>query len=245
MVDTGEGDDALARFVTELSELKLVAAPGDRTSYSQAAYSLAGRIVEKVTGLTYEHAVASLVFKPLGLSHSFFAPEDVITRRFAVGHNRGEDGKLSIARLWKGARYRNPGAGIASSAANQLRWVRFHLGDGSAQGGICVLPSEVLQRMKQPTVALRGSNLGDAIGIGWFMREVDGVPTVGHGGSANGQFADLLIVPERDFGGDPCDDGQRAAPGPRAVRVWPASRRGRRIHDHQGRLERSAWFFHP
>jgi CubicO group peptidase (beta-lactamase class C family) len=199
MVDTGEGDDALARFVTELSELKLVAAPGDRTSYSQAAYSLAGRIVERVTGLTYEHAVASLVFKPLGLSHSFFAPEDVMTRRFAVGHNRGEDGKLSIARLWKGARCRNPGAGIASSVADQLRWVRFHLGDGGAQSGICVLPSKVLQRMKQPTAALRGSNLGDAIGIGWFLREVDGVRTVGHGGSANGQFADLLIVPERDF----------------------------------------------
>ena len=53
--------------------------------------------------------------------------------------------------------------------------------------------------MKEPTAALRGSNLGDAIGIGWFLRDVDGVRTVGHGGSANGQFAELLIVPERDF----------------------------------------------
>ena len=53
--------------------------------------------------------------------------------------------------------------------------------------------------MKEPTVALRGSTLGDAIGIGWFLRDVDGVRTVGHGGSANGQFAELLIVPERDF----------------------------------------------
>ena len=53
--------------------------------------------------------------------------------------------------------------------------------------------------MKEPTVALRGSALGDAIGICWFLRDVDGVRTVGHGGSANGQFAELLIVPERDF----------------------------------------------
>ncbi len=42
--------------------------------------------------------------------------------------------------------------------------------------------------MKEPTVALRSSTLGDAIGIGWFLREVDGVRSVGHGGSANGQF---------------------------------------------------------
>jgi hypothetical protein len=53
--------------------------------------------------------------------------------------------------------------------------------------------------MRQPTARLRASTLGDAIGIGWFLREVDGVGTVGHGGSANGQFAELLTVPERGF----------------------------------------------
>lgn len=57
----------------------------------------------------------------------------------------------------------------------------------------------MLHRLKKPTVALRGSNLGDAIRIGWFLRDVDGVRTVGHGGSANGQFAELLTVPEWDF----------------------------------------------
>ena len=53
--------------------------------------------------------------------------------------------------------------------------------------------------MKEPTAALRASTLGDAIGIGWFLRDVDGVRTVGHAGSAIGQFAELLTVPERDF----------------------------------------------
>jgi hypothetical protein len=57
----------------------------------------------------------------------------------------------------------------------------------------------MLHRMKEPTAVLRGSSLGDAIGISWFLRDVDGVRTVGHGGSAIGQFAELLIVPERDF----------------------------------------------
>jgi CubicO group peptidase (beta-lactamase class C family) len=65
--------------------------------------------VEKVTGLTFERAVASLVFEPLGLSHSFFARDDIMTRRFAVGHNRGEDGTLSVARLWRRWRGENPG----------------------------------------------------------------------------------------------------------------------------------------
>jgi CubicO group peptidase (beta-lactamase class C family) len=199
LVDTGEGDDALTRFVAELAELELIAPPGERASYSQAGYSVVGRIIEKVTKLTYERAVALLVLEPLGLSHTFFALDDVMTRRFAVGHNRGEDGTLSIARLWRGPRCRNPGGGIASSVADQLRWARFHLGDGRAESGDAVLPAEVLHRMKEPTVALQGSTLGDALGIGWFLRDVDGVRIVGHGGSANGQFAECLTVPERGF----------------------------------------------
>jgi CubicO group peptidase (beta-lactamase class C family) len=193
--DFGEGDDALAGYVARMAELELIAPLGERASYSQAGYNLAGRLIEKVAGLTFERAVASLVLEPLGLSHGFFARDDVMTRRFAVGHNRDQDGTLSIARLWRRSRADNPGGGLASSVADQLRWARFHL----AQGGERVLPAELLGRMQQPTAALRGSNLGDAIGIGWFLREVDGVGTVGHGGSANGQFAELLTVPERGF----------------------------------------------
>jgi CubicO group peptidase (beta-lactamase class C family) len=199
IADTGEGDGALADYVARMAGLGSFAPPGTRASYSQAGFNLAGRIVEKVTGLTFERAVASLVFEPLGLSHSFYARDDIMTRRFVVGHNRSEDGTLSIARLWRRSRGDNPGGGIASSAADQVRWARFHLGDGRAQGGARVLPAEVLKQMQQPTVALRGSKLGDAIGLCWFLRDVDGVRTFGHGGSANGQFADLLIVPERDF----------------------------------------------
>ena len=86
-----------------------------------------------------------------------------------------------------------------SCVADQLGWARFQLGDGRAESGARVLPAELLGRMQQPTARLRGSNLGDAIGIGWFLRDVDGVGTVGHGGSANGQFVELLTVPERGF----------------------------------------------
>jgi CubicO group peptidase (beta-lactamase class C family) len=149
--------------------------------------------------MPYEKAVASLIFEPLGLSHSFFAAPDVMTRRFAVGHNPGEDGTLSVSRLWRGPRCRNAGGGLASSVSDQIRWARFHLDDGRTESGVEVLPAELLRQMKEPTAVLRGSNLADAIGISWFLRDVDGVRTVGHSGSAIGQFAELLTVPERNF----------------------------------------------
>ena len=118
-------------------------------------------------------------------------------RRFAVGHNLGEDGTMRAARpwtSWRPARANYPGGGSVSSVSDLLRWARFHLGTGDG-----VLPAEALHRMQEPTVELRASTLGDAFGICWFLREVDGVHTIGHGGSGNGQFAELLIVPEHDF----------------------------------------------
>jgi len=194
LVDTGDGDDALAAHAAQLAGLKLIAPPGARASYSQAGYNLAGRVIETVTGLTYERAVAELLLVPLGLAESFFHPGDVLTRRFAVGHNPGDDGNLAVASGWKRWRANNPGGGLMSSVADQIRWARFHL-DGDAS----VLPTETLYGMRTSTVELRGSTLGDAFGICWFLREVDGVRTIGHGGSAHGQFAELLIVPERDL----------------------------------------------
>jgi hypothetical protein len=87
-----------------------------------------------------------------------------------------------------------PRAASSAVDSRQLRWARFHLGSQDA-----VLPAEALHGMKEQTVELHGSTLGDAFGICWFLRNVDGVRTVGHGGSGNGQFAELLLVPERDF----------------------------------------------
>ena len=155
--------------------------------------------------------------EPAGLSGSFFDRDDIMTRRFAVGHNRGEDGTLSVGRLWRRSRGDNPGGGIASSAADMLRWARFHLGSGVPG----VLPAEALRQMREPTTALRGSSLGDGIGIGWFLREVDGVRAAGHGGSANGQFADLLLVPERGFAVVAlCNEGPDGIPFNQAVIRW-------------------------
>ncbi|MEC3952837.1 serine hydrolase domain-containing protein [Nocardia sp. CDC153] len=197
--NTGEGDDGLAAFVATLSELPLIAAPGERASYSQAGFNLLGRVIEKVTGEPFEKVVADTVFAPVGLEESFYFQRDIMTRRFSVGHERQEDGTLAVARTWKGSRANNPGGGLGTTVSDLLRWGRFHLGDGHTASGDTVLPTEVLQRMQQPTVNLRASTLADAFGLCWMLREVDGVQLVGHGGSGFGQFADFQLVPERDF----------------------------------------------
>lgn len=199
LVFTGDEADTLAGFVAHLPELPLIAPPGTRASYSQAGYNLLGRIIETVTGLPFEKAMDQLLLEPAGLTNTFFDLDEIMVRRFAVGHTPGGGNEqLRPARPWTswraGARGNNPGGGISSSVSDLLWWARFQLGTGED-----VLPAEALRHMTEQTVALRAGTLGDGLGIGWFLREVDGVRTIGHGGSGNGQSAELLIVPERDF----------------------------------------------
>ncbi|WP_433176242.1 serine hydrolase domain-containing protein [Actinoallomurus sp. CA-150999] len=194
--DTGDG--SLAAFVAKMAELPIIAPPGARASYSQAGYNLAGYVIEKVTGLPYEKAVASLILEPAGLTDTVFDLDDVVVRRFAVGYNRDEDGALHPARPWKAnpadQRGNNPGGGGVSSVSDLLRWARFHLGTGDG-----VLPTEALHAMREQTVELRASTLGDGFGVCWFLRQVGDVATIGHGGSGNAQFAELVIAPDHDF----------------------------------------------
>ena len=196
---TGDGDDALEVFVKRLVDAEQVTPLGETVSYNNAALSVAGRVIEKVTGLTFERAIKELLFEPLGMTHSFFFPNEIMTRRFVVGHEQRPDGSIHVARPWALPRNGNPAGGISANAADQLAWARFHLGDGTAPDGTRLLSEKHLKQMQAPTVDMRGSALGDYVGISWLLRDVDGVRFVGHGGTTNGQHSEFLMVPERDF----------------------------------------------
>ncbi|MBK3580241.1 serine hydrolase [Streptomyces sp. MBT65] len=184
---------------TAAAEVALTGPVGGRASYRRLGRNLLGRVVENVTGPTYEAAVVSLVLEQPGLAGGVFTARQAVTRRFAVGHDLSE-GTLKVARTGKGTRGDNPGGGPASSVSDRLCWARFRLGRG-----------DLALRTREPTVELRGSTLGAAVGIAWFLHDVDGVRTVGHGGSVNGRFAELLLV----------RSGTATQAAPSSGRTWP------------------------
>ena len=193
MDDTGEGDDALERFVAAMADLQQVSPLGAVVSYNNASLSLAGRVIEKVTGKTFEQAVRELVLDPLKLDQTFFFQNDIMTRRFVVGHHM-KDGEAVVVRPWGLPRGGSPAGGLSANAHDQLGWARFHLGDGAP-----ILSRSTLDLMKEPTADMVGSALGDYVGLSWLLRDVGGVRLVSHGGSMIGQHSEFVMVPERDF----------------------------------------------
>jgi CubicO group peptidase (beta-lactamase class C family) len=193
--DTGPGDNALAEYVARMAGLEQITPIGAYFSYNNAAFSLAGRVIEAVTGKTYEAAVRELLLGPLGLEHSFFDPRDVMTHRFVAGHGPGPKGP-AVARPWPIARSANPAGGIICDIRDLLRYARFHLGDGAAQDGARLLQPESLALMRTPQSVLWKE---ETIGLAWFIRSYDGAKAILHGGSTLGQQALLTLLPAHDF----------------------------------------------
>lgn len=158
--DFGLGDDALARMVAALAELPQLTPPDTVWAYNNAGLYVAGRIVEVVVGKPYEEALKELVLEPLGLEHAYFFAQDVITRRFAVGHLTGEAGPF-VARSWALPRCANPVGGLITSVRELFKYARFHLGQGPA-----LLKTESRRLMQTP---VREADAGRLMGLTWFI----------------------------------------------------------------------------
>ena len=196
--DTGLGDDALTKYVELMAGLRQVTPLGASVSYNNASLSLAGRVIEKVTGKTFEQAIRDLLLDPLELDMTFFFTDEIMTRRFVVGHAYKDDTQ-TIARPWGLPRNGAPAGGLSANARDQIKWAKFHLGDGTTADGTRLLTRESLDLMKTPTVECAGNALGDAIGISWLLAQVDGVTVVKHGGTMIGQYSDFMTIPEKNF----------------------------------------------
>lgn len=197
--DTGAGDDALARYVASMADIDQVSDLGAEVSYNNASLSLAGRLIENVTGTTYEKAIQDLLLDPIGLTGTYIFPSDIMTRRFAVGHNNSADGTVTVARPWPLPRSATPAGGLSATAADQIAWARFHLADGRLPSGEQVLADHLVRSMRTATVEMPGNALGDAVGISWMLRRRGDVTLVQHGGTTIGQHSAFVMVPERDF----------------------------------------------
>lgn len=212
------GDDALARLVELLPNVPHQAAPGEHFAYSNAGFAVLGRLVEVLGGgLPFDRLLARDLLAPLGMTHAFELPEDVIGERVAVGH-RVVDGAPTVARPWALERAAMAHGGVISDLRNQLTYLRFQLGDGRAGDGTTVLPETALREMQREHVS--AGSICDGFGLAWQLNDVGGTHVVSHGGETNGQLSEIVLVPPERFGFTVLTNGTAGGALARALTPW-------------------------
>jgi len=192
------GDEALASYVDSLRTLPQIFAPGKGYGYSNAGTSIAGRIVEIVTGDTWDAALRARILDPAGLSHTVTLAEDLPFQRISVGHLPGKDGhRPTVVRPWYITRAQGPaGSTLAASAHDVAEFGALFINDGVASNGHRVLSHESIAAMMTSTAPSPGGAFV-AWGIGPSLMRWGSTDVWWHPGGNQSGVSMLYWIPEQ------------------------------------------------
>lgn len=189
-------DDAAkgqADAVASLNETTLVAKPGTLTKYSNAGIAVVGEVVARVAGQPFEQAVDTLVLKPLGMGSSAFSRAALKSPVATSQMVSFDGGRWEAPPLELGT----PAAGSLYSSANDLaRFAQAFLNKGALPGGRLLSEASVQEMWRKQFAPAGQRNFG----LGFVLGEIDGNPSVGHGGAVYGHVADLKLLPDAGIG---------------------------------------------
>lgn len=130
----------LAGTIDRVTKAPMQFEPDAKWKYTTSPFSVAGRIVELLSGETYDAFLQQRLFDPLGMKDTTFYPTDEQMRRLAnvYARNRGT-GELQRQRHRTGQHARDefppvPGGGLFSTAGDLGRFGRMLLNHGALDG---------------------------------------------------------------------------------------------------------------
>ena len=196
-LDTGRGDDCVERFVARLDEAAQNHPLGATWSYSNSGFTLVGRVIERLTGGTWDRAMRDRLFERLGLTHTVTLPEEALLFRTAVGHVGEDLGDPHRTKEWVLPRSTGPAGLVVSTVRDVLAFARLHLTGGLAPDGTRLLREKTVAMMAEKQADLPDTyTSGDSWGLGWMRFSWDGRRLIGHDGNTIGQSAFLRICPD-------------------------------------------------
>jgi CubicO group peptidase (beta-lactamase class C family) len=199
--DFGRGDDCLEKYVAATAGLNQTHPLGATMSYCNTGFSIAGRMIEIITGQVWDQAMREKLYAPLGLTHTNTLPEEALLFRTAAGHIKmsPKDPEI-VAPMWMLPRVCGPMGLINASVGDVLVWARMHMDGGKAPDGTQVLSEKSVRAMQEAQVAVPDPHtLGSHWGVGWILFDWDGHRLYGHDGNTIGQSAFLRIAPDANL----------------------------------------------
>ncbi len=175
----------------------------DIFQYNNYMYMVAGILVGRLGGGSWEEFVAERIFKPLGMEHSNFSVND--TKRaddFSQPYMTSTGKPVKVP-------FRNidafgPGGAINSNIEDMTKWVMLHLNNGKI-GDRQLVSEASLAQMYLPHMTIRdpaSAKMAQSsmYGQGWFISDYRGYSLVEHGGNIDGFSAVVSLLPEENAG---------------------------------------------
>ncbi|HEX9565343.1 MAG TPA: serine hydrolase [Gemmatimonadaceae bacterium] len=179
-------------------------------TYQNVMYLVAGRMLEAVSGMTWDDFIATRILTPLGMSRTVTTLAQAATKpNVAAPHwNRGDTLVAISNSLADGI---GPAGSVWSSVADMSKWVRFLLDSGRVNGQPLLRPNTWAELFRPNTILPPwGPNSAPQLrlsaphfrtyALGWFQQDYQGKQVDFHTGSLNGMIAMHGLVRENGLG---------------------------------------------
>ncbi len=160
--------------------------PGEEQIYNNTAFFLAGLIVEKVSGMSYQEYVQKNLFDKAGMKDAHYCSETRIHKGKATGYDSDSAGpvlKAPLSHVWPYA-----AGSLCSSAIDLVAWNEALHRDGK------ILGPAAYQEFITPYKLNDGTLVGYSKGIAVYGRL--GHRTLHHGGGINGFLSENMYFPD-------------------------------------------------
>lgn len=199
----GEGSREVTAKTTHLTELipaflaaPMLAEPGTTWRYCQSGINTAARIVEVVSGQSFEKFLAERLFGPLGMQDTLFYPTELQAARMTLAYEKNDEtGAIEVSeRRFDPRNHDRPplgNGGLFSTAVDYVRYCQMLMNNGTLDGREYLTPESVALLHTDFTTPLEAGFLpGSAWGLATsIVVEPQGVTaglhagTYGHGGA--------------------------------------------------------------
>jgi CubicO group peptidase (beta-lactamase class C family) len=191
-------------MIHNLRYLKPVSEFRTKYDYDNNLYIVAGEIIAKVSGLSWEEFVEQRMMKPLGITTSKASYNRVNNNANIIDAHAPADGKVvMIPHDWNPVA--NAAGGIMSNITDLSKWLIMQMEDGKYGEGKKLFSKEMHDEMWSPQTIIK-SGAGaynthfSAYGLGWFLADVKGYKQVSHTGGLAGTVTQITLLPELKLG---------------------------------------------
>jgi CubicO group peptidase (beta-lactamase class C family) len=172
--------------------------------YCNSAFLVAGRILEKVTGTTWEKYIEQNILQPLGMTNTYTNTAGLAMRdNVAQPHNNLYGPLTTIP--FDNVDNLGPATSMVSNVKDLGKWIIMQL-DSGRYGGREILPWQVLQKTRDINI-LTGSRKSPyypthfrGYGLGVYSTDYNGKQVYWHTGGAFGHVTNVCFVPEEKLG---------------------------------------------
>ncbi len=169
--------------------------PGLFSEYSNSGPGLAGHVLERASGESFETFVAREVFAPLAMTTASFLPDPETLRHLAQGYDR--DARTPIP-YWH-ILYR-PSGGLSLNPHDMAPFLRMLLDRGRIGEDVFLSPEQIARLERPTTTAAARAGLEYGYGLGIQASQHRGRTVYTHGGDGDGYLARFAYSPEAGRG---------------------------------------------